>query len=392
MALLYSSVADETAYPPLPVSGPPEDSELAEQNYLKRERISKSWAARLLPINRSNITPLKRRTGSVSSDSTRSSASIDISRSTSIDSFKKSEGQNSKPSGPSLAIQAVDSADVSDSAQLAESSRPVRPTGPSRDTVRISLTNIDEDPTRDEHLYCWAMIYENQRGVSVFSAPRYSSRSLLPRDPPPFSIAGPAPSLMNGHPAKESKSHQPNVSLADYPLPDGNWQWASKEWMIDMRNGTVQHDGFEYNWVFRETKWRNKAGRFNAGAWVRRRRWVRLMERPPLSVLDQDENTDSAVDQSKGILSSGLGLIWQDNEGDWARLYQAMKVLGRDGLKLEVWKGWVKANYHDRGDNKLDKSPGCSTPKEVEMRSHSGSPERQDLAAILRAHVWPVYF
>jgi hypothetical protein len=49
--------------------------------------------------------------------------------------------------------------------------------------------------------------------------------------------------------------------------------------MIDMRDEDVQYDGFQYNWYFRKGKWRNKAGRLNAGAWVRRRRWIRLMER-----------------------------------------------------------------------------------------------------------------
>ena len=64
-----------------------------------------------------------------------------------------------------------------------------------------------------------------------------------------------------------SRSEQPPLSLESYPLPDGNWHWVSRCWMIDMRTdtGEVQHDGFEYNWFFRRHNWRAQIGSFNAG-------------------------------------------------------------------------------------------------------------------------------
>ena len=128
---------------------------------------------------------------------------------------------------------------------------------------------------------------------SLFSTPKYSSQSLLPKDPPPFSVVSPARSLVDGRPVdKLRKSDQPNVSLSDFPLPDGNWRWASKDWMIDMRNDSLQYDGFEYNWYFQTKRWRPRAGRLNYGGWVRRRRWIRLMERPPLTFLKKEKEYD----------------------------------------------------------------------------------------------------
>src|SRR6266511_997646 len=104
--------------------------------------------------------------------------------------------------------------------------------------------------------------------------PYYSSLSLLPTDPAPYTL----PDASNQEP-----SHQPPVTLTTYPLPDGTWRWVSRSWMIDMRSestqGQVQHDGFEYNWVFRKHNWKAQVGPLNAGGWVRRRRWVRLMVR-----------------------------------------------------------------------------------------------------------------
>ena len=115
--------------------------------------------------------------------------------------------------------------------------------------------------------------------ISLFSTTRYSSQSLLPKDPPAFTIASNDSQYTNGNMLSTKKKSRLNITLEDFPLPDGNWRWASKEWMVDMRDEHVQYDGFQYNWYFRKDKWRNKPGRLNAGAWVRRRRWIRLMER-----------------------------------------------------------------------------------------------------------------
>ncbi|KIK93743.1 hypothetical protein PAXRUDRAFT_144397, partial [Paxillus rubicundulus Ve08.2h10] len=118
--------------------------------------------------------------------------------------------------------------------------------------------------------------------ITIFSTPFYSRLSLLPTDPQPFTI----PSSNN------NRARQPNVSLTNYPLPDGTWRWVSKAWMIDMRTdlGGVQHDGFEYNWLFCKKHWHADSGKFGAGAWVRRRRWVRLMMRPAKRKFDSESD------------------------------------------------------------------------------------------------------
>lgn len=107
-----------------------------------------------------------------------------------------------------------------------------------------------------------------------------------------------------------------------------------------MRDDTVQHDGFEYNWFFRTKNWRQKAGHLNAGAWVRRRRWIRLMERPPLSALQPD---DASKQRESPISSLSLNDIWRGDDSDWSRLHRVMHDLGRDGRKLEAWNGWLTA-------------------------------------------------
>lgn len=202
--------------------------------------------------------------------------------------------------------------------------------------------------------------------ISLFSAPRYSSQSLLPRDPPPFSVIVPGVSTVNEKPVH--KSHQPNISLEDFPLPDGNWRWASKEWMIDMRDDTVQHDGFEYNWFFRTRNWRQKAGHLNAGAWVRRRRWIRLMERPPSSAFQPDDDVKQGNGKEVPNPSLKLNDIWRGDDTDWARLHRVMHDLGRDGRKLEAWKEWLTTVDANR----------------TEGSSHSIS---EYMSAVLKAHV-----
>ncbi|KIP11951.1 hypothetical protein PHLGIDRAFT_82488, partial [Phlebiopsis gigantea 11061_1 CR5-6] len=125
----------------------------------------------------------------------------------------------------------------------------------------------------------------------MFSAPYYSRLSLLPADPPAFTI----PTT-----SKLSRSNQPSLSLSTYPLPDGSWRWVSREWMVDMRgDGQTQYDGFEYNWVFRAKNWRPFVGALSAGGWVRRRRWVRLMVRPAIA---RKPSGDAIGEAASGVL------------------------------------------------------------------------------------------
>lgn len=202
--------------------------------------------------------------------------------------------------------------------------------------------------------------------MTIFSIPYYSRLSLLPSDPSPFTV--PNSSL--------DRSKESPISLANYPLPNGNWRWVSKSWMIDMRSdsGEVQHDGFEYNWIFRSHRWRAEVGPLSAGGWVRRRRWVRLMMRPAKhNRKNYHDNFDSGINgrssleyplsvdppvlpsvnlpesgQSSNTLDMDMNTVWSssDVELNWATCRMIMKKLGRDGRKLELWKIWLR-QYHD---------------------------------------------
>jgi hypothetical protein len=223
---------------------------------------------------------------------------------------------------------------------------------------------LPNDDTKD--IYRWAIIYENQRGLTLFSTAYYSRLGLLPCDPPAFTLLDANPA----HHLFASKSHQPSLTLSSYPLPDGNWHWVSKSWMVDMRgDDQVQYDGFEYNWHFRKSKWRSDIGNLSTGAWVRRRRWVRLMVKPakppahkphapsrlttPLSspALSHTPQRRSATPSSHppsvfDPISEDAPVppffIWEgDVQDDWLRCHDYLRTLSRDGKKLEVWRQWL---------------------------------------------------
>ena len=124
-----------------------------------------------------------------------------------------------------------------------------------------------------------------------------------------------------------------------------------------MRDEGIQHDGFEYNWFFRSKGWRPEAGRLNAGAWVRRRRWIRLMERPPLAALQTEEElvTDTARAKTAQI-SVDVNNVWYGDDEDWTRLRHVMHALGRDGKKLEAWQDWMGAATESSSNGPLTES------------------------------------
>ncbi|KAG8744418.1 hypothetical protein FRC10_010196 [Ceratobasidium sp. 414] len=211
-----------------------------------------------------------------------------------------------------------------------------------------------DDESKD--IYEWAILYENQRGITIFSIPYYSKLSLLPSDPPPFTI----PNQPSGHGkggARQRETLRAPAALADYQLPDPNWRWVSKFWMVDMRgDGEVQQDGYEYNWYFRSKGWSASIGSFNAGGWVRRRRWVRLMMRPAnmstLSTFPSSGNTpttpsSSGIPDPSSPLSvgetddNGDTRIWRGDTDDWTRVRNALREFRSDGRRLEAWERWL---------------------------------------------------
>ena len=213
--------------------------------------------------------------------------------------------------------------------------------------------------------------------------PYYSSLSLLPSDPSPFTLPN----------ASLKRSKQPPVTLANYPLPDGDWHWVSRCWMVDMRadSAEVQHDGFEYNWMFRKRNWSSRVGPCSAHGWVRRRRWIRLMVRPAKQKKDHDgfstlaaggkdlaarirpqsSSPPSVLTRSTDITDHWLQMdpadIWLgDPEGDWRRCLDVMKLFSRDGRKLELWRLWLGCYHPDQFSSETTSVKGKRPEGEIE--------------------------
>ena len=254
--------------------------------------------------------------------------------------------------------------------------------------------------------------------LTLFSTPYYSPLSLLPLDPPPFTI----PSA-----SRSPRVGQPTVSLSSYPLPDGTWRWVSRAWMVDMRgDGQTQYDGFEYNWFFRSKNWRSEVGNFGAGGWVRRRRWIRLMMRPaqtpPNDVAQHDDPgrapvegsplqySDHGVTRASSVVSAGDSStddtdIWDSDEDEnWVRCRIALRRAGRDGRKLELWKKWFgcPSSFNlSPGHSSVDLGkivriggPASSSASiSLDAASVNVAPApKERIAAVLRLHVRGKYF
>lgn len=226
---------------------------------------------------------------------------------------------------------------------------------------------------------------------------KYTSNFLALDDPPAYIIVTPETPWTYDGPV--GADDFPDFKLDDYPLPDGNWRWVSKEWMVDMRDGNVQYDGFEYNWGFRMRGWRCKSGKLGVGAWVRRRRWVRLMERPPLSTIKKDIVTPDPVHNPSDSASQAADLyVWRGDDGDWTRIHDTMHRLGRDGRKLEAWRRWIGSNslilgsrfrhrqWSDDEDYLPSETVRDNAAEDLELIS-TERPDPSYIARILRSHV-----
>ncbi|KLO14450.1 hypothetical protein SCHPADRAFT_311724 [Schizopora paradoxa] len=273
------------------IPGSADDSVEARQNFIDRERAARDLFS-FLPFRKKKVTPLTRRHSP--------------SRSSTPENITPHSPQDVEPS----------------------STAPGALPGDQGSEVQLDDKYTDKNSTST--LYRWAYVYENQRGTTLFRRFRFSSNALFSFDPPPFSMVQPF--------ASNGRQRQPLFTLSEYPLPDGSWSWLSAEWMIDMRDGNVQHDGYEYNWSFGGKKWRSKAGRFNTGALVRRRRWARLMVRPIVTVEGpEDEKHEGSSNESSVAWDS----IWKGDDGDWKRCHAAIRSQDGDGRKLELWEDWI---------------------------------------------------
>lgn len=137
--------ANRPDFPPFPIPGPPEDSALAQQNFTERERASQSWLRRILISRNVTAVPFQRiRRKSVATvSSVENLATLNLERS---DTQSASEPDNARDIGATALPVATDRTDTSKEFEI---------------YLKDDYIN---DPRRGEHLYRWAMIYENQRG------------------------------------------------------------------------------------------------------------------------------------------------------------------------------------------------------------------------------------
>lgn len=197
--------------------------------------------------------------------------------------------------------------------------------------------------------------------------------------------------------------------------------------MVDMRTDSaeVQHDGFEYNWMFKKHNWSPRVGPWNAHGWVRRRRWIRLMVRPAKQKKKVDYDGFNTPDSAawtrpqsfapSSVLTSGTDLtdhwlqvepanVWLgDPEGDWQRCLSVMKLFGRDGRKLELWNLWL--GYYDpdqfppgatakgkQPEGEIENSlPSAVFPADILSRDSVPIAAREHVIAVLRHHVTPFF-
>jgi hypothetical protein len=90
-------------------------------------------------------------------------------------------------------------------------------------------------------------------------------------------------------------------------------------------------------------RWRSSPGFINAGGWVRRRQWVRLMMRPAeLPSAGNDQNPEDDRDP-----------VWQGNtQEDWMRFRRKLHGIGNDGGRIALWKRWLDDSVSSKDSKK----------------------------------------
>lgn len=128
-------------------------------------------------------------------------------------------------------------------------------------------------------------VVENQRGWFLFGFPFFSSGTLMPNDPAPYTTP-------NG------KSIGGDMSV--FLLPDRSWDWKWKRWYVDM-SGDVDDQGWTYSIRFGSESWHGSHIWFHS--FVRKRSWVRLRQKRkinPRAVFSAAvlNDTDSALNSN----------------------------------------------------------------------------------------------
>lgn len=217
-------------------------------------------------------------------------------------------------------------------------------------------------------------MYENQRGLSLWGKTWYSSNSLLPSDPSPFTVplapvggdvekltARQALSDETGReqvttkPRFTRKSIMTGYDLETYQLPSPSWVWLTP-WMVKMRRNTDEQ-GWRYNLWFHTKGWRSHAGRLNWWGWVRRREWVRLRGLLPF---ESDEGHGEDVTPTEEVPES-FDQIFKSKRP----VYHIVRYLATFALDREKQTTWDDCLQHSSPDTveKLRKS--LETPDNV---------------------------
>ncbi|BEI86765.1 hypothetical protein CcaverHIS002_0701110 [Cutaneotrichosporon cavernicola] len=209
--------------------------------------------------------------------------------------------------------------------------------------------------------YAWEVMYENQRGITLFGKSWYSSNSLQPWDPTTFTLpltvesdfilerpkATETPALQEldyGDDGRDDerpktktgqvkrKSIKTGYSLGTYQTPSPQWMWLTP-WMANMRLDTDQQ-GWRYNLWFHTRQWVPHPGRLNWWGWVRRREWVRLRALLPPEVGPKEVDEEEV--KEPGTLDEVL-----NSDHPVANIARNLASQALDREKLALWERWI---------------------------------------------------
>lgn len=208
---------------------------------------------------------------------------------------------------------------------------------------------------------CRRITHQDGR-IYLLGTAYYSSNTLLPKDPSPFTrpnrmvpttssfaLADPSQnptvqpvksSKKNLHKAKAkssapTQSNETSYTLDTYQPPSLEWEYLTP-WMVNMRTGTDEL-GWRYNAWFRKKGWSSHAGNLGWWGWVRRREWVRLRARTPR----RKEEGKPSEERSRTPSFKLENVLSGDVSNNVLRLLKVMGELGVDRERLELWKSWL---------------------------------------------------
>ena len=240
---------------------------------------------------------------------------------------------------------------------------------------RAESTRTTTSPTRTTQL---STIYENQRST-VLSSRSFSASNLSISD-----IRGPWSS------PTDKPTHPDNVHLPFETDPrtgekKREWYWLS-DWHVDPDPTGRDSEGWEYAKNFEDVEWvPHVPENVNLGAWVRRRRWIRVMKRRregevvagPSGGQEDDYLararallSDSSVDaqeKTEKTLQVLLGGISGDRNAK--RKAEASEMARRLLEEAEAERGIEKSSTPTRADEELPAEPEPEMPPSPSLPS-----------------------